>query len=79
VSNTCQSLKDFTFNLGTGLLQSMSNPYFQNVLFSETTTVRIITSTNNQDNDDDDDESVADNLLSNLAVQLDRDPFTLRE
>jgi hypothetical protein len=57
----------------------MSNPYFQNVLFSETTTVRIITSTNNQDNDDDDDESVADNLLSNLAVQLDRDPFTLRE
>jgi len=38
VPNTCQSLKDFTFNLGTGLLQSMSNPYFQNVLFSETTT-----------------------------------------
>jgi hypothetical protein len=38
VSNTCQFLKDFTYNLGTGLLQSMSNPYFQNVLFSETTT-----------------------------------------
>jgi len=79
VPNTCQSLKDFTFNLGTGLLQSMSNPYFQNVLFSETTTAWIITGTNNQDNNDYEDTSVADNLPSNLAVQLDSDPFTLQE
>jgi hypothetical protein len=28
VSNACPSLKDFTYNLGIGLLQSMSNPYF---------------------------------------------------
>jgi hypothetical protein len=46
LSNTFQSLKDFTYNLGIGLLQSMSNPYFQNVLFSETTRMRMTTGTN---------------------------------
>jgi hypothetical protein len=53
VSNTCKSLKDFNYNLGIGLLQSMSNPYFQNVLFSKTTRMQMITGTNNQDNYDD--------------------------
>jgi hypothetical protein len=57
----------------------MSNPYFQNVLFSETTGAQMITGTNNQDNYDDKDGSVHDNLLGNLAVQFDSDPFMLQE
>jgi hypothetical protein len=35
LNNHCQSLRDFNYNLAMGLIQSMSNPYFQNVLFSE--------------------------------------------
>ncbi len=79
VSNTCHFLKDFTFNLGTGLLQSMSNPYFQNILFSESTRARSIGGTNNQDNINNEDASEGNNVLSNLAVQFDRDQFMLQE
>jgi hypothetical protein len=32
----CPSLRDFNYNLATVLIQSISNPYFQNVLFAET-------------------------------------------
>jgi hypothetical protein len=57
----------------------MSNPYFQNVLFSETTRIQMIPGTNNQENYDDKDASVHDKLQSNLAVHLDSNPFMLRE
>jgi hypothetical protein len=41
--------------------------------------MQMITGTNNQDNYDDKDGSVHDNLLGNLAVQFDSDPFMLQE
>jgi hypothetical protein len=75
LSNSSYSLKDFTFNLSTGLLQSMSNPYFQNVLFSYFTRPHNTTT-----NDANSTEGSADcNNEEDFALQVDKDPSTLYE
>ncbi len=66
---------DFTFNLGTGLFQSVSNPWFQYVLFSESTRLHN-TTTNDANNTE---GSATCNNEEDFALQFDQDPTALCE
>ncbi len=70
LSYTCDSQKGFTFNLGTGLLQGISNPYFQNAMLLDNTT------TSDADNTQ---GSANHNNEEDFALQFDQDQSTLCE